>query len=152
MILTRELLKGREFISLATADKSAKPNAAPKFLLKYEKPYMYLVDYSFATTTANLRVNPRAALSFMDLDNLEGYRVSGTAELIEKGKEFAELAKEIERKNIQLSTDRVLEGMRTGKKYNHFALERPDKFVVIKFKVEEVTRIGTRGDFYREKE
>ena len=152
MIITPELLKGREFVSVATADKDAKPNAAPKFLLKFEKPHLYLVDYSFATTTENLRTNPRAALSFMDLENLEGYRLFGSTELIERGKEFEKLAKEVERKNIQLSADRVIEATRTGKKYKHFALERPDKFVVIKFKIEEATRIGARGDFYREKE
>ena len=152
MILTPQLFKGREFVSVGTADRSAKPNNAPKFLLKFEKPYIYLVDYTFATTMENLRSNPVAALSFMDLHNLEGYRLFGTVELIEKGKEFEKLAKEIERKNIPLSTDRVLEGMRTGKKYEYFALERPDKFVVIKFKIEEATKIGARGDFYREKE
>lgn len=151
MILKPELFKGREFISVGTSDKDCKPNNAPKFLLKYEKPYVYLIDYSFATTTENLRMNPQAALSFMDLENLEGYRLFGSVELIEKGKEFEKLAGEVERRNIQLSTDRVLEGMRTGKKYRHFALERPDKFVVIKFKTEEATRIGARGDFYREK-
>ncbi len=151
-MITRELLKGKEFLSLATADKTGKPNAAPKFLLKFEKPHVYLVDYSFATTTANLKVNPQACLSFMDIDNLEGYRVYGSVELIEQGKEFKRLAQEVERRNIQLSADRVIEASRTGKKYSHFALERPDKFIVIKFKIEESTKIGTRGDFYREKE
>ena len=151
MVLT-ELLKGREFVSVGTADKDAKPNAAPKFLLKFEKPHIYLIDYSFATTTENLRVNPRAALSFMDLENLEGYRLYGTVELIEKGVEFKRLGKEVEKKNIRLSADRVIEATRTGKRYQHFALERPDKFVVIKFRVLETTKIGARGDFYREKE
>ena len=152
MIITADILKGREYISVATADKDAKPNAAPKFLLKFEKPYLFLIDYSFATTTENLRVNPRAALSFMDLENLEGYRLYGSVELIERGVEFKRLSKEVERKNIQLSADRVIEGARTGKKYKHFALERPSKFVIIKFKIEEATKIATRGDFFREKE
>ena len=149
-MITRELLKGREFLSLATADKTAKPNAAPKFFLKFEKPYIYLIDYSFATTTENLRTNPRASLSFMDLENLEGYRVYGSVELIERGEEFESLKKEVERRNIQLSAQRVIEGSRTGKRYEHFELERPDKFIVIKFKIRETTKIGTRGDFYRE--
>ena len=152
MIITRELLKGREFVSVGTADKKGKPNAAPKFLLKFEKPHIYLIDYSFATTTANLRSNPQASLSFMDLDNLEGYRLYGSVELVERGEEFERIAGEVERKNIQLSAERVIEGSRTGKRYEHYALERPNKFVVIKFKIEETTKIGARGDFYREKE
>ena len=138
-------------MSVATADKTGKPNAAPKFLLKFERPYLYLIDYSFATTTGNLKVNPRASLSFMDLDNLEGYRLYGSVELIESGPEFKRIAQEVEKKALQLSATRVIEGSRTGKKYEHFELEMPDKFVVIKVKIEESTKIGPRGDLYREK-
>ena len=146
------LLKGREFLSVATADKTGKPNAEPKFLLKFEKPYLYLIDYSFATTTENLKENPRASLSFMDLDNLEGYRLYGSVELIKKGKEYKKIGQEVERKVLRLSADRVIEGSKTGKKYRHYELDVPDKFVAIKFKIEETTKIGPRGDFYREKE
>ena len=145
------LLRERKFLSVATADKKGRPNAAPKFLLKFEKPYVYLVDFSFATTTKNLKINPQASLSFMDMDNLEGYRLYGPVECIERGMEFRRLSKELERRTIQLSAERVIEGSRTGKKYGHYELEMPNKFVVIKVKVEEITKIGTRGDFFREK-
>ena len=145
------LLKGREFLSVGTADLTGKPNAAPKFFLKYEKPHIFLIDYSFATTTNNLRANPRASLSFMDLENLEGYRLYGSAELIETGKEFKLIAQEVEKKALRLSATRVIEASRTGKKYEHFELEMPDKFVAIKVKIEESTKIGPRGDLYREK-
>lgn len=151
-MITKELLKGREFLSVATADRDGRPNAAPKFLLKFEKPYIFLIDYSFATTTKNLKANPRACVSFMDLENLEGYRLYGSVELIERGKEFEDIAKEVERRNIQLSAQRVIEGSRTGKKHKHFEIEQPDKFTVIKLKIEESTRIGPRGDFYRSME
>ena len=95
------LFKGREFVSVATADLGGKPNAAPKFFLKYHKPYIYLIDYSFATTTGNLKENPRACLSFMDLENLAGYRLYGTVELIDSGTEFHQIAKEVEKKALQ---------------------------------------------------
>lgn len=144
------LLRKREFVSFATADKKGQPNAAPKLLLKFEKPFVYLIDYTVARTVDNLRINPKAALSLMDLENLEGYRMSGHAEIIERGEAFKRFAKELEKKLIQLSADRVIEGSRTGKKFSHYELEIPDKFVVIKFKIEEVVKIGTRGDMYRE--
>ena len=150
-MLIEPLLKGRTFLSVATADKTGRPNAAPKFLLKFEKPYVYLIDFSFATTTKNLKDNPQTSLSFMDMDNLEGYRLYGSVELIEKGPAFRQLSKEFERRTIQLSAERVIEGSRTGKKYGHYELEMPNKFVVIKVKLEEMTKIGTRGNFYREK-
>ena len=151
MLLLAPLLKTRTFLSVGTADKTGRPNAAPKFFLKHEKPYIYLIDFSFATTTKNLKENPQASLSFMDMDNLEGYRLYGEVELIEKGPEFRRLSKEVERRTIQLSAERLIEASRTGKKYSHYELEMPDKFVVIKVKIKEMTKIGTRGDFYREK-
>ena len=151
-MIISHLLKGREFLSVATANKSGKPHAAPKFLLKFEKPYAYLVDFSFATTMENLKTNPQAALSFMDLDRLEGYRLYGSVELIEHGAEFEQLAKEVEKRILGLSAQRVIDGSRTGKRHEHFELEMSDKFTVIKLKIEETTRIDTRGDFFREKE
>jgi general stress protein 26 len=147
-----QLLKGREFVSFASADLKGQPNNAPKMLLKFEKPYIYLIEFSYGRTHDNLKANPQACLSFMDLENIEGYRIYGTVELIEKGPEFKALAKELEKKQIQLSTTRVIHAVRTGKKYEHFELEMPDKFSVIKFKIVEITKIGTRGDFFREKD
>ena len=146
------LLKKREFVHLATATKDGDPNAAPKFLLKVEKPHIYLLDYSYGRTYKHLKENPRASLSFMDMDDLKGYRIYGKVELIEKGKDYKALAKEVEKKVIRLSAERVIEGSRTGKRYEHYELEIPDKFVVIKFKIEETTTIGTNGNFFREKE
>ena len=145
-----QLLKGRPFVSLATSDPQGRPNNAPKFLLKFENPYIYLIDYSYGRTQDNLKTNPRGCLSFMDMHNLEGYRVYGTVELVEKGPGFKAIAKEVDKRLINLSASRVIEGVRTGKKFSHYELEMPGKFTVIKFKVLEMTRIGTRGEFYRE--
>jgi hypothetical protein len=109
-----QLLKGREFVSFASADLKGQPNNAPKMLLKFEKPYIYLIEYSFGRTHDNLKSNPQACLSFMDLDNIEGYRIYGTVELIEKGPDFKKLAKELEKRQVQLSTTRVIDAVRTG--------------------------------------
>ena len=145
-----QLLTKREFLHVGTADKKGRPNAVPKFVLKHEKPQIYLVDFSDGRTIANLRINPIASLSFMDFENLEGYRIDGTVELLERGAEFKRLAKEMERRVIRLSADRVIEGSRTGKKFGHYELEMPDKFIIIKFKIGKITKIGARGNFYRE--
>ena len=42
-MLIEPLLKGRTFLSVATADKTGRPNAAPKFLLKFEKQQVLLL-------------------------------------------------------------------------------------------------------------
>ena len=136
---------------MATADLGGKPSAAPKFFLKYHKPCIYLIDYSFATTTGNLKENPRASISFMDLDNLEGYRLNGAVTLIERGKVYNQILKEFQRRLVALSATRVIQGMHTGKKYEHFELEIPDKFIIYKVKVVEAVKIGRQGDLLKEK-
>ncbi len=143
-------LKNRTFVNLATADKEGQPNAVPKFYLKFEPPHIYLIDYTIARTVNNLRANPRASIPLTDLENLEGYRINGSVELIEKGSEFGVLAKELSKKLVHLSADRVIEAVRTGKKSQRFEMELPDKFIAIKFKIEDIVKIGPQGDLYRE--
>ncbi len=145
------LLRSRHFLSVATADKKCEPHAAPKILFKIEGEHFYLADHAIARTVDNLRVNPRASLSFMDLENLEGYRLSGKAELVEKGPVFKKMAKELDKKLIQISADRVIEGMKTGKRHAHFELEMSNKVIFIKIKIEEIVRIGSQGDLFNEK-
>ncbi len=146
-----ELLKGREFVSVATVGKNGEPNAAPKFILKIETPFIYLVDYTIAQTVENLKINPRASLSFMDIENLEGYRLNGAAELIERGQVFDALSQELHRRIVKLSASRVIEGMRSGKKSGHFELEMPDRFVVLKIRIKDAAKIGSRGGLWKEK-
>ncbi len=47
-------------------------------------------------------------------------------------------------------SNRIIEAVRTGKKSKRFEMELPDKFVAIKFKIEDIVKIGPRGDLYRE--
>ncbi len=146
-----DLLKNRHFLSIATADKNGEPHSAPKILLKIEEHNLYLVDYAIAKTVENLKINPRTSLSFMDMENLEGYRLSGSVELIQRGELFDKLMKEMEKKLIRLSADRVIEGMRTGKRHQHFELEMTTKVLFIRIKIEEVVRIGSQGELFKEK-
>jgi uncharacterized protein len=146
-----EVLRRKEFVSIGTADKKGSPNAVPKFLLKIEKNFVYLIDYTLARTAANLAQNPKASLSFVDINNLIGYRLDGPASVIEKGKEFDKIAKELKQKLISLSADRVIEASRTGRRTGHYELEIPDKFLVIKIRVREVAKLGSQGDLWKEK-
>lgn len=144
------LLEKVRFLVVATVDQKGQPDATPKLFLKYENPFIYLVDYSFATTNENVKKNPKASLSFVDVENLDGYRLNGSIELITKGKEFARISKEVEKKIVQLSATRVIEAVTRGKRYEHYELEIVDKYVVMKFKLDEITYVGARGRSYRE--
>ncbi len=145
------LLRHRSFLSVATADKSGEPHAAPKFFFKIEHGSVYLIDHAIARTVENLRANPRASMSFMDLENLEGYRMTGAVTLIEQGEEYEKILKAFEKKLITLSATRLIEGMKSGKHSEHFELEMPNKVIVIKVKIEEAVRIGRQGELFKEK-
>ncbi len=145
-----EILKKREFISIATVGKDGQPNSVPKFLYRGKGSFLYLLDYVAGKTISNLRENSRASVSFMDLDTLEAYRLNGTAKVIEKGPSFDAVLKGWNDKLVQLSTDRVIEAVRTGKRRNHYEMEMTEHLAVIKIRIESVIKIGRRGDIWKE--
>lgn len=146
-----ELLKNIEFINVATCNLNGRPNAAPKFLLKYGEEFMYLVDYTIGTTYKNLQLNSKISLSFLDSDTLIGYQVNGSARIIDKGKDYDRIVKELHDKQINLSVDRIIEGLRREKGHTSFEVVIPDRFVIFKVKIEEIVEIGNTGGIKREK-
>ena len=147
----RELIESREFISVATCDLEAIPNAAPKFLLKVEGDYIYLVDYIIGSTFRNLQVNPRASLSFLDSNSLMGYQINGRVEIIDSGKEYATVLKELRDKQIDLSIKRIIEGVAKGQAHKSYEVAIQEQFVLLKVKVEEIVQIQPGGILKREK-
>lgn len=146
-----ELIASREFISVATCDHEGRPNAAPKFLLKVEEGYIYLVDYTIGWTFRNLKINPRASLSFMDNNSLTGYQLNGSAAIIDSGSEYERIVEELQRKQIDLSIKRVIEGVERGHVHKAFEVAIPEQFVILKIKMEELVEIGPAGTLRREK-
>lgn len=144
-----KLLKEREFISAASADSACRPNAAPKFILKIEGNAIYLVDYVIGTTYHNLKVNPRISLSFMDTDTLFGYQLNGPVEIIEVGAEYEKILREVEQRQLDLSTKRIIEGVTHGKVHEGFEVTISEKFVIFKVKIEEVVEISHKGTLKR---
>ncbi|MCX5715045.1 MAG: pyridoxamine 5'-phosphate oxidase family protein [Candidatus Omnitrophica bacterium] len=145
-----ELLKDREFISVATCDFDGRPNAAPKFLLKIEGNFIYLIDYTIGRTFTNLHSNPRASLSFVDTNSLVGYQINGRVEIIEGGPEYDKISKELLQRQVDLSTKRIIEGVTKGKRHGSFEVSIADTFVVFKVKMEDITEMGPSGMLRRE--
>ncbi|MDD5561910.1 MAG: pyridoxamine 5'-phosphate oxidase family protein [Candidatus Omnitrophica bacterium] len=147
----KELIESREFISMASCDLEFRPNAAPKFLLKVEGDYLYLVDYIIGRTFTNLQVNPRASLSFIDSNTLIGYQINGRVEIVDSGLEYKEILKELQLKQIDLSIARVIEGVTKGKAHKSFELAILEQFVIFKVKMEEVVEMRPSGTLKRER-
>ena len=145
-----ELLEKLEFVSVATATPNGQPNTAPKFFFHAKGDFMYLIDYAIGKTIMNLEKNPRVSVSFIDMGSLEAYRLNGIAKMIGKGRVFEAILKEWDKKLIKMATTRVIEGVQTGKKHNHYELEMAEKFIVLKIKIENIVKIGRRGDIWKE--
>jgi len=144
------VLKTREFIAVATADKEGKPNSAPKLLLKIDGRTVYFIDYSMGRTADNLKVNPAVAMSIIDTTSLLGYRLSGPVEIIEKGKIYDDCLKELREKEIRLSAERIVKGVQGSKPHKDFELGIPERFLVYKIKIKEGCEISPRGVIKRE--
>ncbi|MDD5729712.1 MAG: pyridoxamine 5'-phosphate oxidase family protein [Candidatus Omnitrophica bacterium] len=147
----QEFLKDREFISVATSDFNGRPNAAPKFVLKIENNFIYLVDYSLSRTWENLKANPRVSLSFVDTETLSGYQINGPVEIVDKGAAYEKLLNELREKEISLSVKRIIEGVHKEKSHQSFEVSIPERFAIFKVKMEEIAEIGPKGEVKREK-
>jgi uncharacterized pyridoxamine 5'-phosphate oxidase family protein len=146
-----ELLKHKEFISIATCDLKGRPNAASKFILKIDGGFIYLVDYIFGKSYENLKANPRVSLSFVNTESLKSYQINGSVELIEQGSVYETIALELVHKEVRLSTDRIIKGVSSGKRHENFEVAIPEKFVIFKVKIEETVEMPYGGGVKREK-
>ncbi len=143
------LLEKREFISVATCDFKGRPNAAPKFILKVSREHIYLVDYIIGTTYRNLKINHRISLSFVDQRTLQGYQLNGSVQILEKGRLFNKLRKEMDAREIRLTTKHIIEDVRGEAKHDTYEVGISDQYVVFVVAVDEIVEIGSKGDLKR---
>ena len=147
----KSLIESREFISVASCDLEARPNAAPKFLLKVEASYIYLVDYIIGKTFRNLKLNPRVSLSFFDNNTLVGYQINGNVQIIDSGPEYLAALNDLARKEIDLSTTRIIDGVIKGRSHQAYEVAASKQFVILKVNVEEIVQMQPSGILQREK-
>ena len=136
---------------MATCDLDSRPNAAPKFLLKVEASYIYLVDYIIGNTFRNLKINPLISLSFFDQNTLIGYQINGKVQIVNSGPEYTSALDDLARKEIDLSTTRIIDGVIKGKAHKTYEIAASKQFVILKVKVEEIVQIHPSGILRREK-
>ncbi len=145
------LIRKRDFVSVATCDFNGRPNAAPKFVLKLDEGYIYLIDYTIGTTWKNLTANPRASLAFMDPKTLTGYQINGSVEIIDRGPLYEKICAEMVEKQISLTAKHIIEDIRGESSHDTFAVTLSEKFIVFKVRLEEIVAIGPKGELKRKK-
>jgi predicted pyridoxine 5'-phosphate oxidase superfamily flavin-nucleotide-binding protein len=146
-----DLIRKREFISIATSDLDNTPSAAPKFVLKVDHHCIYLIDYILGRTYKNLTVNPKASLSLFDPETLKGYQLNGTVEMIDKGPVFKKIFKEMNARKISLTAKHIIEEIRGGAKQESFEMIIPEKFIILKVFIKDIAEINPTGELARKK-
>lgn len=69
---------------LATADANGMPNVSPKEVFAVLDGACFVIAHiASPTTVRNLRANPRACLSFVDVFVQKGFKVSGAARVVD---------------------------------------------------------------------
>ena len=146
-----DLIKDYDFIAVATCDLEGNPNVAPKLFLKVENNHIYLIDYVIGRTFQNLVVNPKASLAVIDRDTLTGYQINGPVEILTEGAAYDKFVGEFQKKELSLSSRRIVEGVLRGESHKNFEVAFPNKVVVFKIKISEVVEIRSSGELKRER-
>lgn len=146
-------LAGKIFVNIATSSLSGRPNVAPKLLLKVRGNSIYLVDYVRNTTLKNIKANPQVSISSVNLKNLKGYQINGTAVILKSAKSgnYQKLLAEYDKKSVDLSVKRLIAALHSQTKSANFEAEFPKKVSIIKVRVREAVGIGLQGNLEREK-
>ena len=145
-----EVIKNFDFIPVATCDLEGRPNVAPKLFLKAESGHIYLIDYVIGRTLQNLELNPRVSLEVTDPETLTGYQINGSVEVLSEGLLYDKLVYEFQRKEISLSSKRIIEGLHKGERHVNFEAAFPNKVVIFKVKINETVEIKASGELERE--
>lgn len=139
-------LKFQEFIFIGTADLKNRPHTSAKPFLKQEADSVYLVDYIIGRTSKNLGLNPKASLSFIDMDKLVGYQLYGQVKVLHQGQEYEKLLHELHEQQVRFATKRLVAGVRKGKQSKGIELISLRVANIFKIKIKEVMRLKPNGE------
>jgi uncharacterized pyridoxamine 5'-phosphate oxidase family protein len=138
-------LKKEHFVIIGTCDIKNVPNVSHKLVLEAQDNLIYLIDQMKGETFKNIKVNPNISLLTVDTERQLAYRINGVAELIEEGEDYDKFLEKIDKRKTKLTTLRVIEGVRRGKKHKKFELAKLKPAAIIKTKVKKVSKISFSG-------
>jgi len=125
-------------LSVASVGKDNEPNCAPKMIIDVISPNrIYLIEYKFTRTYGNIAINKKLSVSFMDDVNFRGYRLNGSCEIIEAGKEYDSVKAEWDKRLIKYEAERILKrttGLHSARDAENVL---PRDFVIIRFEARE---------------
>ena len=98
----QEFIKGK-MAWVATASADGIPNATPKGSVRViDDEHLVFADLFSLKTRANLKENPKAAVTVVDEKSYKGYQLKGSAELLTAGPIFDQVAEELKKAPMKL--------------------------------------------------
>ena len=144
-----DILKTRHFLNVGTCSDNC-PNVAPKLLLKVDRYCIYLIDYVRNATLNNIKQNPKVSISFVNFATLKGYQINGLAQIVCDKCEQGNLLDQYKKKQIELSTERLVRNLSAKKRSDSFEIDFPQEIAIIKVRVDEMVGIDLKGKLERE--
>ena len=84
---------GGKLAWVATASSDGTPNATPKGSVRVlDDEHVIFADLYSLKTRENLKQNPKVAITMVDTETVTGYEIKGSAELLDSGPLFEEMA------------------------------------------------------------
>ena len=98
----QEFIKGK-MAWVATASADGIPNATPKGSVRViDDEHLVFADLFSLKTRANLKENPKVAVTVVDEKRYKGYQLKGSAELLTAGPIFDQVAEELKKAPMKL--------------------------------------------------
>jgi predicted pyridoxine 5'-phosphate oxidase superfamily flavin-nucleotide-binding protein len=98
----QEFIKGK-MAWVATASADGTPNATPKGSARViDDQHLIFADLYSLKTRANLKVNPKVAVTIVDWKSRTGYQLKGIAELVTSGPLYDQVATELKKAPMEL--------------------------------------------------
>ena len=124
-------------IYVASVGVRARVNCAPKLIAGFREPLtIYMLDYPYTMTHANITEHPQVSVSFMSDEIFTGYRLNGVCEILREGEEF-EKARELWMKRlIAYEADRIYQRIKGLSSTREAENKVPEEFVILKFRAQ----------------
>jgi hypothetical protein len=98
----RDFLPGK-LAWVATAAADGTPNATPKGSLRLlDEQHLLFADLFSLKTRQNLQQNPKVSVTVIDPSTNAGFQIKGTAELVESGPLYDQVAQELRQRSAAL--------------------------------------------------
>lgn len=98
----QEFLKGK-MAWVATATSDGMPNTTPKGSVQViDDEHVVFADLFSRKTRENLQANPKVAITVADEATFKGYQIKGSAEILDSGPLFDQMAEELKKAPMDL--------------------------------------------------